>query len=177
MGAAVLPIADRNATCRKDPEPGKQAIPQQAVIAPRQNSNRLRGISNPFKRRSTSRESVVARFEKALESRVVTDCSPSTTQARPRRRRKCSTAPNVFTMAQRSGAPSVTESLVSSGTTPAELASVQRSALLASRPARRATADGYADLRRPDQALQAHEEELEPSVVSLMRASVEEKAI
>jgi hypothetical protein len=80
-------------------------------------------------------------------------------------------------MAQRSGAPSVTESLVSSGTTPAELASAQRSALLASRLARRATADGYADLRRPDLALQAHEEQLEPSVFSLMRASVEEKAI
>src|ERR1700746_2867633 len=93
------------------------------------------------------------------------------------RRRRCSTAPNILSMAQRRGAPSVTESLVSSGTTPAEPASVQRSALPASRSARRATADGYADLRRPDQALQAHEEELEPSVVSLMRASVEEKAI
>src|ERR1700740_3686715 len=93
------------------------------------------------------------------------------------RRRRCSTAPNIFSMAQRSGAPSVTESLVSSGTTPAELASVQRSALLASRPARRATADGYADLRRPDQALHARQEELEPSVFSLIPASVEEEAI
>jgi hypothetical protein len=93
------------------------------------------------------------------------------------RRRKCSTALKIFSMAQRSGAPSVTESLVLSGTTPAELASVQRSALLASRPARRATADGYADLRRPDQALQAHEEELEPSVFSLTPASVEEEPI
>jgi hypothetical protein len=80
-------------------------------------------------------------------------------------------------MAQRSGAPSVTERLVSSGTTPAELVSVQRSALLASRLARRAIADGYADLRRPDEALHAHEEELEPSVFSLMPASVEEEAI
>jgi hypothetical protein len=49
--------------------------------------------------------------------------------------------------------------------------------LLASRLARRATADGYADLRRPDQALQAHEEELEPSMFSVMPASVEEEAI
>jgi hypothetical protein len=96
---------------------------------------------------------------------------------KPQRRRKCSTAPNIFSMAQRSGAPSVTESLVSSGTIPVELASVQRSALLASRPARRATADGYADLGRPDQALQAHKEDLEPSVCSLMLASVEEEPI
>jgi hypothetical protein len=94
-----------------------------------------------------------------------------------KRRRKCSTAPNIFSMAQRSGAPSVTEGLVSSGTTPGELASVQRSALLASRPAMKATADGYADLTRPDQALQAHEEELEPSVFSLMPASVEEEPL
>jgi hypothetical protein len=71
----------------------------------------------------------------------------------------------------------VTESLVSSGTTPVELASVQRSALRASRPARRATADGYADLGRPDQALQAHKEDLEPSVCLLMLASVEEEPI
>jgi hypothetical protein len=66
MGAAVLPIVDPDAICRKITEPRKQAIPQQAAIAPRQNSNRLRGISNPFKRRSTNRETVVAHFEKAL---------------------------------------------------------------------------------------------------------------
>jgi hypothetical protein len=53
-----------------------------------------------------------------------------------RRRRKCSTAPNIFGMAQRSAAPSVTESLVSSGTTLATLPSVQGSAQIASRPAR-----------------------------------------
>src|ERR1700738_1160836 len=58
------------------------------------------------------------------------------------RRRKCATVPNVFRTTQRSAAPSVTESLVSSGTTPGALPSVQRSALIASRPARRATADG-----------------------------------
>jgi hypothetical protein len=61
------------------------------------------------------------------------------------RRRECSTVHNIFGMAQRNGAPSVTESLVSSGTTRGEFLSVQRSALIASRPARRATADGYAD--------------------------------
>jgi RNA polymerase sigma-32 factor len=66
-------------------------------------------------------------------------------------------------MAQRSAALSVTESLVSSGITPGELPSVQRSALLASRPARRATADGYAGFKLPDQQLQNREEEPEPS--------------
>jgi hypothetical protein len=68
------------------------------------------------------------------------------------RRRTCATDPNIFGMAQQSAAPSVTESLVSSGTTPGELPSVQRSALIASRPARRATADGYFKL--PDKQLQ-----------------------
>ncbi len=74
------------------------------------------------------------------------------TQHYPRkayRRRACSTVPNIFGMAQRSVAPSVTESLVSSGTTHGELPSVQRSALIASRPANRTTADGYADFKLP----------------------------
>jgi hypothetical protein len=67
-----------------------------------------------------------------------------------RRRRKWATVPNIFGMAQRSAAPSVTESLVSSATTPGELASVQRSALIASRPAVRMTADGYAGFKPHD---------------------------
>jgi hypothetical protein len=66
------------------------------------------------------------------------------------RRRKCATVLNIFGMAQRTAAPSATESLVSSGTTPGELPPVQRSALITSRAARRATADGYADFKRPD---------------------------
>jgi hypothetical protein len=66
------------------------------------------------------------------------------------RRRKCATVLNIFGMAQRTAAPSATESLVSSGTTPGELPPVQRSALITSRAARRATADGYADFNRPD---------------------------
>jgi hypothetical protein len=70
------------------------------------------------------------------------------------RRRKCATVPNILSMAQRTTAPSVTESLVSSGTTPGEPPSVQRSALSASRPARKATADGYADFKPPDKQLQ-----------------------
>ena len=69
------------------------------------------------------------------------------------RRRECSTVHNIFGMAQRNGAPSVTESLVSSGTTRGELPSVQRSALIAARPARRETADGYADLKSPNKQL------------------------
>ena len=48
-----------------------------------------------------------------------------------RRRRKCSTDLNIFGMTQRSAAPSVTESSVSSATTPGEPPSVQRSALIA----------------------------------------------
>ena len=72
------------------------------------------------------------------------------------RRRACSTVPNIFGMAQRSAAPSVTESLVSSGTTPGELPSVQRSALIVSRPDRRPTADGYAGFTPPDKPMRNH---------------------
>jgi hypothetical protein len=53
-------------------------------------------------------------------------------------------------MAQQSAAPSVTESLVSSGTIPGELPSVQGSALIASRPASTATGDGYFGFKPPD---------------------------
>jgi hypothetical protein len=66
------------------------------------------------------------------------------------RRQKCSIAPNIFAMTQRSGAPSATENLASSGTTAGELPSVQGSALIASRPARRVTADGCADFKPAD---------------------------
>jgi hypothetical protein len=59
-------------------------------------------------------------------------------------RRQCATISNVFETAQRSVARSVTETLVSSGTTPGERPSVQRSASIASRRARMATADGCA---------------------------------
>jgi hypothetical protein len=70
------------------------------------------------------------------------------------RRRKRSIVHNIFRMAQRNAVPSVTESLVSSGTTHGELLSVQRDVLIAPTPVRRATADGYADLKRPDKQLQ-----------------------
>jgi hypothetical protein len=77
-----------------------------------------------------------------------------------RRRRKCSTAPNIFGMAQRSAAPSVTESLVLSATIPGELPSVQRSAAIASRPAARLTADGYAGFKPPDSGCSENDEEI-----------------
>ena len=76
------------------------------------------------------------------------------------RRRKCATIPNIFGTTQRSAAPSVTESLVSSGTTLATLPSVQGSAQIASRPARRATADGYADFEPPDRSCSENHAEL-----------------
>ena len=48
-----------------------------------------------------------------------------------RRRRKWATVPNIFSNAQRSAVPSVTESSVLSATTPGERPSVQESALIA----------------------------------------------
>src|SRR3981189_3134389 len=69
------------------------------------------------------------------------------------RRGQCAIVLNICGMTQPSAAPSVTESLVSSGTTPGELPSVQRSAPIASRPARRATADGYVGFEPPDKQL------------------------
>jgi hypothetical protein len=77
-----------------------------------------------------------------------------------RRRRKCSTVPNIFGMAQRSVAPSVTESLVSSATTPGEVPSVQRSALIASRLAGTMTADGYAGFKPPDNSCSENHAEI-----------------
>jgi hypothetical protein len=66
------------------------------------------------------------------------------------RRQKCATVLNIIATAQRSVAQSVTESLVSSGTTPGEPRSARRSAMIASRPDRRVTADGYAGSKPPD---------------------------
>src|SRR5258708_4562287 len=51
------------------------------------------------------------------------------------RKRKCSIIPNIVATAQQSVALSVTENLVSSGTTAGEPPSVQGSAPIASRPA------------------------------------------
>jgi hypothetical protein len=76
------------------------------------------------------------------------------------RRRKCATVPNISGTTQQSAAPSVTESLVSSGTTPGELRSVQRNALIASRPAKRAIADGCADFEPPDHSCSENHAEI-----------------
>jgi hypothetical protein len=65
-------------------------------------------------------------------------------------RRECSKTPNTFNMAPRSAVPSVTAGSVSSDTTAGELHSVQGSALIASRPDRRPTADGYAGFTPPE---------------------------
>src|SRR5258708_6764927 len=66
------------------------------------------------------------------------------------RRQECSTAPRTFSTVKRNAARSVTESLVSSGTTLGESRFVQRSALIASRRAGRPTANGYAGFKPPD---------------------------
>jgi hypothetical protein len=66
------------------------------------------------------------------------------------RRQKCATTPNILGTAQPSVARSATESLASSGTTPGEPHSVQRSALTVSRHARTATANGYVDFKPPE---------------------------
>ncbi len=66
------------------------------------------------------------------------------------RRQQCATLPNIPGTAQPSVARSATESLASSGSTPGELPFVRRSALTASRHARKATADGYAHFTLPD---------------------------
>jgi hypothetical protein len=95
-----------------------------------------------------------SRTSPAREVRRRTRDAHQTLPTRAHRRQKCATVLNIFGMAQRSAAPSVTESLVSSGTTPGELPSVQRSALIASRPARTATADGCCDSKPPDKQLQ-----------------------
>jgi hypothetical protein len=72
------------------------------------------------------------------------------------RRQKCPTISDIFETAQRSVAQSVTESLVSSGTIAGEPPSVQRSALIASRPVATATADGYVESKPPDNTCGEH---------------------
>jgi hypothetical protein len=66
------------------------------------------------------------------------------------RRQQCATFPNIPVTAKPSVARSATESLASFGTTPGKPPSVQRSALSASRHARKATADGYFNSTLPD---------------------------
>jgi hypothetical protein len=66
------------------------------------------------------------------------------------RRQQCVIPRDIPGMAQPCVARFATEDLVSSGTTPGEPHFVQRSALTASRHARKATVDGYVDFTSPD---------------------------
>jgi hypothetical protein len=66
------------------------------------------------------------------------------------RRHKCSTTQSTSHTAQRNGAPFATEGLASSVIIPGEPPSVQSGALITSRPAGRATIDGYGDFEPPD---------------------------
>jgi hypothetical protein len=66
------------------------------------------------------------------------------------RRQRCVKAPRISATAQPNVARSVTENSALYGTTPAKLLSAQRGVLIASRHARKATADGYADFTPPD---------------------------
>jgi hypothetical protein len=76
------------------------------------------------------------------------------------RRQKCATVPNILPTAQPSVARSAMESLVSSGTIPGGLPSVQRSAPSASTPAVRVTADGYAGFAPLDGSCSEHPAEI-----------------
>ena len=78
------------------------------------------------------------------------DASTNHYPREPYRRQKCATVPNILVTAPPSVALSAPVSLVSTATTPGEPRSAQRSALAASRPVKRATADGCADFRPPD---------------------------
>jgi hypothetical protein len=64
-------------------------------------------------------------------------------------------------MARLAGVPSAPANSVSSGTTPGELRSAQRSASTVSGPARRLTADGYSGYRLPDKQLQSESRDFE----------------
>src|ERR1019366_6714838 len=89
----------------------------------------------------------------ALHACAKCDGQEASTSHYPRkthRRQQCATVPNIFATAQPSVARSATASLASSGTTPGEPPSVQRSALPASRHAGRAIADGYLGFKPSD---------------------------
>jgi hypothetical protein len=106
-------------------------------------SNSARGVSympQDLRGHYDSEAALHVRAKCGGEQAMLTNHYPRET----RRRRKCTAVPSTFVMAQRSAVPSVMESLVSSATTPGELPSVQGSALIASRPAGRLTAHGYA---------------------------------
>jgi hypothetical protein len=65
------------------------------------------------------------------------------------RRRKCSIVPSIFSIPQRSAAPSVAASSVSSGTIPGDRSSVRRSVPIGSRSGEKATAIGFTRFEPP----------------------------
>jgi hypothetical protein len=79
------------------------------------------------------------------------------------RRQQCATVPSIFATAQPSVARSATDNLVSSGTIPGKPPSVQRNAPSASRPAVKATANGYRGFTRLDGSRSEHLAELSRS--------------
>jgi hypothetical protein len=87
---------------------------------------------------------VCAKCDRA--ERASTNCYPRKAD----RRQQCVAPPNIPGMAQPGVAQSATESLALYGTTPGELHFARRSALNASRHARKATVDGYVDFTPPD---------------------------
>ena len=113
------------------------------------------GSSDPFRyRRLTyvrlSHQSQPSYTHCQSEERIADDnMSMISVPRRQHRRQQCAIAPNVLGTAQPSVVRSVTESLVSSGTTPGGLHSVRRSAPTASRPVGRTTADGCVDFEPP----------------------------
>jgi hypothetical protein len=89
------------------------------------------------------------------EQRMLDQHHPGETH---RRSRKCTTTPAISGTAQRNVAPFATENLASSVTIPGEPPSVQGRALITSRLAGRATADGYGDFAPPDDSRKGHHE-------------------
>jgi hypothetical protein len=80
-------------------------------------------------------------------------CPEASTNHYPRktyRRQRCATTLNIFGTAQPNVARSVTAGSALSAATPAEPRSVHKSAPPASYVARKMTADGYVDFKRPD---------------------------
>jgi hypothetical protein len=79
------------------------------------------------------------------------------------RRRKCSIILNTFNIRQRSAAPSVAGSSVSSGTIPGNRTSVRRRAPIASRSGEKTTADGFTRFEPPGSDRESLEANRSPS--------------
>ena len=77
-------------------------------------------------------------------------------RGKPERRQKCAVILNIFVTVRPSGARSATEDLVSYGTIPGELRSVQKGVLIGSGRVRKPTANGYPGFAPPDRACIVH---------------------